>query len=221
MEYDNLPWGDAQMDGAAACDREVFERVWRRVMPEDRPDCPFVLEGDPPAETAVGTDGSQLPVPRQGSPAPLRMGDTYPAEEPDVPCLGAASAVYTQQMQRFIEGELADWKLYQALARRAGSGGRALSAIAADERRHAKRLSTAYFLITGVRYWPMDRVAASGKGNLAAALRQRFADEQRGAAAYLAAAEDTADTCLRDLYLELAGEEDTHTWMIRGLLEQM
>ena len=32
---------------SAACDREVFERVWRRVMPEDRPDCPFVLPETP------------------------------------------------------------------------------------------------------------------------------------------------------------------------------
>ena len=32
MEQDHLP---------CSCDQEVFERVWRRVMPEDRPDCPF------------------------------------------------------------------------------------------------------------------------------------------------------------------------------------
>ena len=34
MEQDHLP---------CSCDQEVFERVWRRVMPEDRPDCPFTL----------------------------------------------------------------------------------------------------------------------------------------------------------------------------------
>lgn len=211
MEYENLPC-PGQTEGLSVDDRAVFERVWRRVMPEDRPDCPFVLEEDSAAQ--------QLPVPVQTAPVPHSCGRTYPEE--DVPCLGAASSIYGAQLQRMIEGELSDWKRYQALARRAGGGGsRVLSAIAADERRHAKRLSTAYFLITGVRYWPVDRAAAPPAGSLAGALRQRFADEQRGAAAYLAAAEETADPCLRDLYQELAGDEDAHTWLVRGLLEQM
>ena len=35
-------------------DREVFERVWRRVMPEDRADCPFTLpEAEAPAAAAL------------------------------------------------------------------------------------------------------------------------------------------------------------------------
>lgn len=217
MEYENLPRGGPQTEGLGVEDRAVFERVWRRVMPEDRPDCPFVLE-EPPEENAAGS--TQLPVPIQAAPA-VRTGTTY-QEEPDVPCLGAASAIYGAQLQAFIEGELADWKLYQALARRAGgSGSRTLSTIAADERRHAKRLSTAYFLISGVRYWPMERAAAAPLPTLAGTLRQRFGEEQRGAASYLAAAEETADPCLRDLYLELAGEEDAHAWLIRGILEQM
>ena len=43
MEQEHLP---------CACDRETFERVWRRVMPEDRPDCPFVLpEGQGPEKS--------------------------------------------------------------------------------------------------------------------------------------------------------------------------
>ncbi|MFQ7452683.1 MAG: hypothetical protein ACLRNQ_16265 [Flavonifractor plautii] len=71
-------------------------------------------------------------------------------EEHDVPCLGASSAVYGAQLQRLIDRELADWRAYQALSRRAqGNSGRVLATIAADERRHAKRLSTAYFLISG------------------------------------------------------------------------
>ena len=35
-------------------DREVFERVWRRVMPEERGDCPFTLaEQEEPAAGAL------------------------------------------------------------------------------------------------------------------------------------------------------------------------
>ncbi|UQT49754.1 hypothetical protein M5E87_08795 [Flavonifractor plautii] len=44
MEQDHLP---------CSCDQEVFERVWRRVMPEDRPDCPFTLGEDAAAPPAI------------------------------------------------------------------------------------------------------------------------------------------------------------------------
>ncbi|UQT49755.1 hypothetical protein M5E87_08800 [Flavonifractor plautii] len=102
-------------------------------------------------------------------------------EEHDVPCLGASSAVYGAQLQRLIDRELADWRAYQALSRRAqGNSGRVLATIAADERRHAKRLSTAYFLISGVRYWPVDRVPNPSPAPFSAALREHFMEEQRG-----------------------------------------
>ena len=39
--------------------------------------------------------------------------------------------------------------------------------------------------------------------------------------AYLAAADATADPCLRELYLELAEDENAHGWMLRGMLEKM
>ena len=225
MEYENLPRSGIPSEGLGVDDRAVFERVWRRVMPEDRPDCPFVLDGE---QTQQSEEEAAVPAaPQQtGLPAPVHSAAEAQSlrvvEEQDGPCLGAASAVHGAQLQGFIENELADWKLYQALARRAGgSSSRVLSAIAADERRHAKRLSTAYFLISGVRYWPVERAATPVRGTFAGMLRQRFGDEQRGTAAYQAAAEETADSCLRELYMELAGDEDAHAWLIRGILEQM
>ena len=98
---------------------------------------------------------------------------------------------------------------------------RVLATIAADERRHAKRLSTAYFLISGVRYWPVDRVPNPSPAPFSAALREHFMEEQRGAAAYQTAAAETADPCLHELFLELAGEEDSHAWLLRSVLEQL
>lgn len=89
-----------------------------------------------------------------------------------------------------------------------------LAAVAADERRHAKKLSTAYFLISGVRYWP-DVRAAQPAAPLHAVLRERFWEEQRGAASYQAAAEEASDPCLKELFSELAAEEEAHVWTIR------
>ena len=239
MEQDHLP---------CSCDQEVFERVWRRVMPEDRPDCPFTLGEDAAAPPAIQPPAVALPAVGQTAPA----GEQAPSrpvvgEEHDVPCLGASSAVYGAQLQRLIDRELADWRAYQALSRRAqGNSGRVLATIAADERRHAKRLSTAYFLISGagadthlrahetvedrvgrlmlisgVRYWRVDRVPNPSPAPFSAALREHFMEEQRGAAAYQTAAAETADPCLHELFLELAGEEDSHAWLLRSVLEQL
>ena len=204
---------------SSQCDQEIFERVWRRVMPEPRPDCPIVLPTEPAASPAV----------REAPPALSAVAASAPPDRPvageehNVPCLGAASAIYGGQLQQFVDRALADWRSYQALSRRAqGNSGRILSAIAADQRRHAKRLSTAYFLISGVRYWPAERPAGpASRTPFAAALRERFMAEQRSAAAYQAAAAETADPCLRQLYEELSGEADAHAWLLRGILEEL
>ncbi len=239
MEQDHLPCSpDAPL--LPPCDREVFERVWRRVMPEDRPDCPFLLEQEPergpesapPAEVVpapqadvpVSEPGTALAVsaPAAATPAAAEVRAPNDSLENDVPCLGAASAVHSGQLQAFIDREISDWHTYQMLARRAqGAGGKALATLAADERRHAKRLSTAYFLISGVRYWPVERMAAHTSGTYPAILRARFCAEQKGECAYLAAAEETADPALRELFLELAGDENAHAWLLRGILEQL
>ena len=235
MEQDKLPCTPPDSPDYP-CDREVFERVWRRVMPEDRPDCPFVLDEaaaaqpaaeaaslpEGPAATAAAPGVLSVPAMRPAMPMPMPQEESGCAPEHDVPCLGAASAVYGAQLQQYIDHELADWRTYQLLSRRAtGTGGKVLSTMAADERRHAKRLSTAYFLISGVRYWPVERPAAALACAFPAALRERFAEEQRGELSYLAAAEEPGDPCLRELYLELAGDENAHAWLLRGILEQL
>ena len=125
------------------CDREVFERVWKRVMPNERGDCPFEV-----VEAAA----------RPSLPAVVVQDTPAEEEEETVTCLGPSSAVHGPQLQQYIDQELAAHRCCQALARRVpGAGGRMLSGLAAEQRRRAKRLSTAYFLISGVRYWPADR----------------------------------------------------------------
>ncbi len=180
------------------CDREVFQRVWDRVMPGERGECPIVL---PPAEEALPAVVTESP------------------EEAPCLCLGDASAAWGDHLRGFIDQELAGQRRCQQLARRVqGNGGRSLAALAADKRRRAKRLSTAYFLISGVRYWP----AAPGEALLQpvlAQLREEFRDCQRGAAAYRAAGAGTADPCLEELFQECAQECESHAWTIRGVLE--
>ena len=188
--------------GQCGADREVFERVWRRVMPEDRPDCPFTLYSEEETEHAPvrPTEGKRtelLPVPAEQS--------------------GGDGAV----LQAFIADELSDWRTYQTLARRIpGGNGRALMGVAADERRHAGRLSAAYFLLSGVKFWPPAEPELTKEGWMAI-LRRRYWAERKGAEAYRTAAGRTGDSALRELYLELAGDENAHAWLLRGILEQL
>lgn len=188
--------------GQCGADREVFERVWRRVMPEDRPDCPFTLYSEEETEHAPvrPTEGKRtelLPVPAEQS--------------------GGDGAV----LQAFIADELSDWRTYQTLARRIpGGNGRALMGVAADERRHAGRLSAAYFLLSGVKFWPPAEPELTKEGWMAL-LRRRYWAERKGAEAYRTAAGRTGDSALRELYLELAGDEEAHAGVIRGILERM
>lgn len=186
--------------GQCGADREVFERVWRRVMPEDRPDCPFTLY----------SEEEQVAV----RPAEERKAELVPVPAEQGSGDGAV-------LQAFIAGELSDWRSYQALARRIpGGNGRALMGMAADERRHAGRLSAAYFLLSGVKFWPPAEPELPGGGCMAA-LRARYWAERKGAEAYRAAAGRTGDSALRELYLELAGDEEAHAGVIRSILERL
>ena len=197
--------------GQWGADRAVFERVWRRVMPEDRPDCPFTLyseEEQVAVQPAEERKAALVPVPVERKAALVPV----PAEQGS----GDGAA-----LQAFIAGELSDWRTYQTLARRIpGGNGRALIGVAADERRHAGRLSAAYFLLSGVKFWPPAEPELPGGGCMAA-LRARYWAERKGAEAYRAAAGRTGDSALRELYLELAGDEEAHAGLIRSILERL
>lgn len=109
----------------------------------------------------------------------------------------------------------------QLLVRRAsGSCAKALAALARDHQLAFRRLSAAYFLITGKRYIPKRSVVCL-PSTLALALRQQFVWEQQWERQNRQAAQATADPCLEELYLELAQEGALHASCIRSLLEQM
>lgn len=104
--------------------------------------------------------------------------------------------------------------------RASGACARALSTLACDHRSAFRRLSAAYFLITGRRYTPKC-AAPTLPVSLPLALRQQFLWEQQWEQKNKQAAQATSDPCLKELYLELAQEGAFHAGMIRSLLEQM
>ena len=187
--------------GQYGCDRDTFLRVWRRVMPRETPACPITVE--------TGAQVAQFSRAGQQRHAPA----------------GAApqdSTMYAADLQQFISGSLKAWKEYQTLVRQApGGAGRLLNVLAGEKLRHAKRLSAALFLITGVRYWPAGRVRSYTPAPYRGALRERYLAEGRMQQAYRAAAQGCQDSSLRELYLELADECADHAQSIRSLLETL
>ncbi len=150
------------------------------------------------------------------SPPALPAGD-YPGE-PGV--LGEGCLEYVGLLQSLIRGALKGWRSYQALARRAGGGpGRVLAALGAEEKRRAKELSAACFLISGVRFWP-DSEKAAVSGSYLGALRKLFRREQETVAACLAGAEAAADPCLQELFVRHAKEAWARGCRLRSLVEQ-
>ena len=74
-------------------DHAAFERVWRRVMPQDRADCPFTV--DPP-ENTVPAGGTALHT----APAaePVTAAEPGTVSDPTAPPVGAMTALALQTM---------------------------------------------------------------------------------------------------------------------------
>jgi hypothetical protein len=76
-------------------------------------------------------------------------------------------------------------------------------------------------LIAGVRYWPVDELAVPRIASWLGTLREQFSAEQRSQHRYRAAAYDTEDPCLCELYSELAGGCAAHAVLLRSVIESV
>jgi len=210
-------------------DGEVFQRVWKRVMPEAGDSCPIevkttVVGGDLPCACACPqkeepAEGPALPVALGETRSPHRGGDFPDVSE--VQRLGPSSGVYGSMLQRQTMDALEAWQLYRHLARRsAGRGARVLSGLASEKHHAARRLAAAYFLISGVRFWPVERLAVPRIPSYLGTIRQAYQSEQRREQAYLMSAVETSDEALQELYQDLAAQSGVHGCTLRTLLEQ-
>lgn len=198
-------WGDL--------DRDAFERVWRRVMPEDRLDCPFTLNEPvpPPAVPAA-------PLP-QTPPAPAQTAPQPPCREEQkmsIVCLGQASAVELPRLDTLLQKIVDACRIYRALSRRPGLG--ALYTFAVEKRQHAKRLAAARFLISGSAMSILP-TPAPRSSSAPLALRERFQAEQQLVTDFSAAAQAVQDPCLSELYRTLSTQAEAHARRLWDLVE--
>ena len=127
----------------------------------------------------------------------------------------------TARLRRQVMEALEGWQFCRYLARKARAGdARVLNGMAGELHRQARKLSAAYFLLTGLRYWPSELLSAPAIPSYWGALRARHQAEQRQETAYRMSADDWDDPDMRELYGELTESGQRRSRQLRTLLEQ-
>ena len=190
-------------------DFRQHDRLWRRVQPG--------LEPYPEADTSGGNQA-------QTSDAGMTLAQEsrLPGAEQNPCCMGTEAAELLTVLEGYIADELAERRLYLALAQRAPVWARqTMRELAEDEGDHARQLMTARYLIPGQcrqpEALPLELVSA---GDWCALLRQRYHSEVCGGMNYARTADSTPDHCLAELLNGLSAAEYRHAERIRGLLER-
>ena len=166
-----------------------------------------------PEEPCEGCDGTEgLPEedgPDRGNDLPRLWEEPQPADD------------RTARLRRHVMDALEGWQFYRHLARRArGADARTLNGMAGEQHKEARKLSAAYFLLTGLRYWPSELLGVPAIPSYWGALRARHQAEQRQENAYRLAADDWNDPDLLALYHELIEGCQRRSHQLRSLLEQ-
>lgn len=147
--------------------QEVFQRVWQRVMGSAAaPQQASAPQPEPVSKPAPPSAPDPAPE-AQPVMAPQRPGPQHPRPNPQPqpqPCC----------LRQQVLSSLEQWQMARLLARRAGGQTRQMTAIAAQLHQQAKQLSTAYFLQSGVRYWPVAQLTQPRMTTYVGGLRQLY-----------------------------------------------
>ena len=170
-------------------DFRKYDQIWRRVAPNLEP-YPDLREPAVPAMAPLASGAA----PRASQPPAGEDLEHLPGAEENPCCMGTMAQEELGVIEGFIEVELADRRTYQAFARRAPAFARGtMRDLANASGAAARRLMTAYYLITGNCYRP---AVASGRISIDSwcpALRERYHVEACNGMNYLRAGEETTD----------------------------
>lgn len=151
---------------------------------------------------------------------------TLDREQPvsDLPAVGMDAAPRSESTARLRQQTLEAleaWQFYRHLARRTrGNAARTLTNLAADQHQLARKLAAAYFLHSGVRYWPSEQLPTPAIPSFWGALRQRHQWERQAEMSYRMSADEADDATLTELYEGLMESCRGHCRQLRMLLEQ-
>ena len=193
----------------AAYDYRRCARVWQRVDPTLNP------YPDVRATAAMAAD-----TPGDGLSAAERNAElTLPGAQADPCCMGTDAVLTVEVLQGFLREELGDAQVYAYLAScLPREMSRTLRAMSEDEKRHARDLAAAIYLITGKPYCPRVCVEQPDTCDICALLRQLYHAEACGGYNYARAGEETLDLCLGKLFTAMSADEYRHADMLMNLL---
>lgn len=205
-------------------EEEVFRRVWQRVMGDREPQNSPIELADPAPQPRRWVDGDMscdyLAALAKAMPDRTVGMDAPVSDLPMLPDAMPRSEHTARLRQQTLEA-LEAWQFYRHLARRIrGNAARTLTNLAADQHRLARKLATAYFLHSGVRYWPSEQLPTPTIPSYWGALRQRHQWEQQAELSYRMAADESDDPTLTELYEGLMESCRGHCRQLRTLLEQ-
>ncbi|MCI9332422.1 MAG: ferritin-like domain-containing protein [Oscillibacter sp.] len=208
-------------------DFRQYDRIWQRVAPDLEPYPGMMARQEAAVSTAplpVAAPTTPVPTipPVPESPAvPVPAGPELPGAERNPCCMGTEAAEMLGVITGYIEVALSDRRYLLALVRQAPSWARqTLRDMAADLQSQARRLMTAYYLITGQRYRPSLSTERIYVGRWCPALRERYHAAACGGFNYARSAEDSIDPCLAKLFEEMSKESYRHAEELMGLLQR-
>ena len=184
-------------------DFRQHDRLWQRVGPGLEPYPETTAEAMPRREELPPAQESRLP-----------------GAEPNPCCMGSEASVSVEVLQGFLREELGDAQVYAYLSsctpRREMA--RAFRALSEDEKRHARDLAAAIYLITGKAYCPRVCVEQPDTCDLCALLRSLYHAEACAGYNYARAGEETLDLCLSKLFAAMSEDEYRHAELLMKLL---
>ena len=184
-------------------DFRQHDRLWQRVGPGLEPYPETTAEAMPRREELPPAQESQLP-----------------GAEPNPCCMGSEASVSVEVLQGFLREELGDAQVYAYLSsctpRREMA--RAFRVLSEDEKRHARDLAAAIYLITGKAYCPRVCVEQPDTCDLCALLRSLYHAEACAGYNYARAGEETLDLCLSKLFAAMSEDEYRHAELLMKLL---
>lgn len=212
--------------------QEVFQRVWARVMGTS---CS-------PKETAAAAPAPQpepvsvsKPVAQpvldlvsepaaQPDPEPVSQPVAQPVMAPQPPAPPRPRPTPSRPqpccLRQQVLDSLEQWQIARLLVRRAGNQARQMTNLAAQLHQQAKQLSTAYFLQSGVRYWPVAQLTRPRMTTYVGGLRQLYQRCQTLTEEFHTCRPKASHQDLAQLYAQLAQAGAKRCALLRSLLEQ-
>lgn len=217
-------------------DFRQYDRIWQRVAPNLEPYPGMTVQPaasvqqttsvqptgpvQQTAQQAASVPAAPETVPVPANPA-LRQESQLPGAERNPCCMGTEAAEMLNVIAGYIEAALSDRRALLALVRQAPSWARKdLRDIAAELQDQARRLMTAYYLITGGCYRPSVSTERVYAGRWCPALRERYHAAACGGFNYARSAEDAMDPCLTKLFEDLSKQSYAHAETLMGLLQR-